>query len=88
MGERSFLTRLGGSCQVPIAAKGKVDKDNYALEGLIAAVDGSTIIKETMTGSLEESETIGTKLADHLLSMGADKILQELEINNYGSNGR
>ncbi|MBW1815238.1 MAG: hydroxymethylbilane synthase [Deltaproteobacteria bacterium] len=88
MGERSFLKRLGGSCQVPIAAKGKVDKGNYVLDGLIAAVDGSTVIKETMTGSLEESKNIGTRLADQLLSMGADKILQELQINDYGSNER
>ena len=88
MGERSFLKRLGGSCQVPIAAKGKVYNDKYVLEGLIAAVNGSTVIKEAITGSLDESETIGTQLADQLLLMGADKILQELEINNYGSNGR
>ena len=88
LGERAFLKHLGGSCQVPIAAKGKMENDTYILEGLIASIDGSRIIKEKMTGSPEESETIGTHLADLLLSKGADKILQELQITDYGNNER
>jgi len=88
MGERSFLKQLGGSCQVPIAANGKVTRSDFVLEGLIASVDGSKIIKEKMTGSLEESESIGSQLADTLLVMGGDKILQELGIKAYGNNER
>lgn len=88
LGERSFLKHLGGSCQVPIAAKGTADNSAYVLEGLIASVDGSRVIKEVMTGSLADSELIGTHLADQLLSKGADKILDELEINNYGNTKR
>ena len=88
IGERSFLRRLGGSCQVPIAAMGKVVNDQFILEGLIAAIDGSTVIKETIAGSLDESENIGTQLAGKLLSMGADKILKELDVNAYGNSER
>jgi len=86
IGERSFLKRLGGSCQVPIAAKGNVVNGQYILSGLIASVDGSTVIKEAVSGSLEQSENIGVQLANQLLAMGADTILQELEVEADGGN--
>ncbi|HPA13848.1 MAG TPA: hydroxymethylbilane synthase [Desulfobacterales bacterium] len=79
MGERAFLNRLEGGCQVPIAAHGKTENKIFTLCGLVANVDGTVIIKDTLTGSEEESECIGVKLADRLLSMGAKKILETLK---------
>jgi len=88
IGERAFLKRLGGSCQVPIAAKGNVALGKYVLSGLIASVDGSSIIKDTVSGPLDQSEDIGIHLAEALLSKGADTILREFEIEAYGNNER
>jgi len=56
------------------------------MSGLVADVDGKILIKKTLSGPVEQSETIGVKLADSLLSMGAKKILENIkaEINeNY-----
>lgn len=79
LGERAFLNRLEGGCQVPIAAHGKIDKNIFTLTGLVAAVDGKTLIKETLTGSEDSSEIIGTKLADRLIDMGAINIIENLK---------
>ncbi len=78
MGERAFLNRLEGGCQVPIAAHGKLEKNTFILCGLVAAVDGTTIIKETLSGPEDSSESIGVNLANRLLSMGAKNIMENL----------
>lgn len=79
MGERAFLNRLEGGCQVPIAAHGKIDNTRFTLCGLVATVDGKTLIKETFSGPEGSSETIGVELADHLVSLGAKTIMEHLK---------
>ena len=79
LGERAFLNRLEGGCQVPIAAYGKIDKNIFTLAGLVATVDGKTLIKETLAGSGDSSEKIGTELADRLIDMGAMNIIDNLK---------
>ena len=79
MGERAFLNRLEGGCQVPMAALGKIESGCFHITGLVASLDGKSIIKDEMTGDPAESEHIGTALADNLLKKGADRILDELK---------
>ncbi len=79
LGERAFLHRMGGSCQVPIAAHGKMMGGRYHLAGLVAETDGVHIIRENSEGSAEDTESIGIELADRLLHMGADRILERLQ---------
>jgi hydroxymethylbilane synthase len=81
LGERAFLIRLEGSCQVPIAALGQLDKDTFTLSGLVADIDGKTLFKATHSGPAGLSQNIGLELAERLLAMGADKILEKLKLN-------
>jgi len=78
LGERAFLNRLEGGCQVPIAAHGKIEKSAFTLCGLVASVDGTTVIRETLSGHKDSSEVIGVKLADRLAEMGAKTIMENL----------
>jgi len=78
LGERAFLNRLEGGCQVPIAAHGKIEKDGFTLCGLVATVDGTTVIRETLSGQKNSSESIGVALADRLIEMGAKTIMENL----------
>ena len=78
-GERAFLNRLEGGCQVPIAAHGKIESDTFVLSGLVATIDGRTIIRETLTGPETSSESIGIELAERLVSMGAEEIIKTLK---------
>ena len=81
LGERAFLHCLEGGCQIPIAARGKIEKNIFTIVGLVATVDGATIIRDTMSGPEEDSERVGVKLAERLLSMGAREILEDLKSN-------
>ncbi len=77
--ERAFLTGLEGGCQVPIAAHATMeDPEHFVLEGLVAEVDGSTIIRQKIRAHASESITTGTTLAKELLARGAQEILQKL----------
>jgi hydroxymethylbilane synthase len=78
LAERAFLKKLEGGCQVPIAAYGRKTGTTLQLDGMVATVDGKTLIRHHVTGSVEEQETLGMKLAEILLDMGAQKILDEI----------
>src|SRR5208337_4832761 len=75
-GERAFLRRLGGGCQVPIAAYGKVREGGLLLRGLVARLDGSYIFRAEAQG--DDPEAVGEHVAEDLLAQGADEVLQEI----------
>ena len=77
-GERAFLMRLEGGCQVPIAGYGRIEGSHFTLTGLVAAVDGRDVIKHSLSGPAAFAERIGVELAEILLSRGADIILKKL----------
>jgi hydroxymethylbilane synthase len=79
LGERAFLHRLEGSCQVPIAGFGRVNGDRILLEGLVADLKGRMVVRGSRSGPAESSEQLGVELAEELLSRGADRILKELQ---------
>jgi hydroxymethylbilane synthase len=79
LGERAFLNRLGGSCQVPIAGHGEIKDGTFHLTGLVADLDGSHMFKLKLSGPAASSQSIGIDLAERLLSRGADRILDQLQ---------
>jgi hydroxymethylbilane synthase len=74
--ERSFLARMGGSCQTPLAAHA-VDAGGGQLRisGLCGMPDGSRILRAEHTAAAQDAEQLGQRLADDLLAQGADRIL-------------
>jgi hydroxymethylbilane synthase len=76
--ERAFLGRLEGGCQVPIAAKANILENQLALTGLVAEVDGSTLLRETITGSVDEHKKLGVELANRILEKGGGEILKNI----------
>jgi hydroxymethylbilane synthase len=73
--ERSYLRALGGGCRLPIAALGKLDGQMLTLEGMIAAPNGSTMIREKISGPVKDAEQMGKKLAEIVLDKGGKKLL-------------
>ena len=76
--ERSFLRRLGGGCQVPIAAYARIEDGKVIMDGLVGSITGGRVIKGHAEGKLEDYERLGTDLAEDLLSKGAKEILAEV----------
>lgn len=78
LSERAFLKRLGGGCQVPIAAFAQVVGSNLWIDGLVGTIDGKRLVRHHLEGPLEKAGSLGTELAETLLRKGAREILEEV----------
>lgn len=78
--ERAFLGRLGGGCQLPIAAYAKKDGERIIIEGLVGSLDGKTVLREQAEGNFRDYQAIGRRLAESILQKGGEELLAE--INN------
>lgn len=76
--ERACLRRLEGGCQVPIAAHATLSNGRIRLEALVGNVDGTIIIRKEQEAAVKDAEALGLKVAEELLSAGADSILAEI----------
>jgi len=76
--ERAMNRHLEGGCQVPIGAYALVDGDQVHLRGLVGAIDGSEILRDEISGHVDDAEKLGIELAKKLLAQGADKILADV----------
>lgn len=74
--ERAYLARLEGGCQVPIGAHAILRRGQLSLGGLIASVDGTTLLRQTQTAPVQEAERLGRELAEELLGRGGKTILE------------
>jgi hydroxymethylbilane synthase len=73
--ERAVSRRLGGSCQIPLAAYGEIANGRLWLRGLVASPDGARIVRAEVRGDPVIPEDVGSALAEELLARGADQIL-------------
>ncbi len=76
--ERSLMKVLEGGCQVPIGALARMEDGMLVLDGVVASLDGSQVVRGKVIGPPDQPEELGLELADILLSAGADRILAEL----------
>jgi hydroxymethylbilane synthase len=73
--ERALLRKLGGGCQLPIAAHAVVRDKRIRLDGLVASTDGTHMVRERASAGLDEAEELGSLLAEQLLTNGARELL-------------
>ncbi len=76
--ERAMNERLGGGCQVPIAGFAELDGEQLALRALVASPDGRTVLRAEGRALREQGRQLGRRVAEDLLSQGADRILAEI----------
>ncbi len=77
--ERAFLATIEGGCQVPVGVFAqKAENGQLLVEALVASTDGKRIFRETMTGAMQDAETIGKNLAHKILAAGGLSVLQEI----------
>jgi hydroxymethylbilane synthase len=80
--ERAFNAQLGGGCQVPIAGYAEAHANKLHLRGLIGYPDGHNVLRAEAHGQILEPEALGFKVADSLLSRGAEEIMNALGLEN------
>ena len=82
--ERTFLTEMNGSCQVPIAGFAEYDGTNIQFTGYIASPDATQVFKETIINS--DPVEAGKLVAETLRAQGASKVIEKVlaEMENEG----
>lgn len=73
--ERAFLGLVEGGCQVPIGVHAEVQDNEIKIEAIIASLDGSTVLRNTISGDAEKAVELGQTLGHQMLSEGGQDIL-------------
>jgi hydroxymethylbilane synthase len=74
--ERAVSRSLGGDCSLPIAAYAVLDDRRIRLRALLAAADGSRVLRCECAG--EHPDVLGAEAAAALRAQGADEVLAGL----------
>jgi hydroxymethylbilane synthase len=78
--ERAMLMALGGSCHTPIGGLCTLESETLlTLTGMVASLDGLTMVRATKSGPAEDPEKLGQDVAQDLLSQGAGDVLAACE---------
>lgn len=73
--ERAFLGLVEGGCQVPIGVHAEVSGSAIRIEAVIAALDGSVVLRDTISGSADDAVKLGQELGKKMLANGGREIL-------------
>ncbi len=76
--ERALMRKLEGGCQVPVAALAEVHGDIIVLDAMVSNLDGSLMIRDRSSSSIDCPEALGADVADKLIEHGAERILKEV----------
>jgi hydroxymethylbilane synthase len=75
LAERAFLSRLGADCHTPVAGHARLDGVELMMTGVVASLDGATMLRARASAPSGEAERLGAELADELLAKGAKGLL-------------
>ena len=73
--ERSFATRLGGDCDIPVGFHASLEGRTLKLVGAVLSPDGSRIVKHASDALASNPTTAGEAFADEILRLGGREIL-------------
>lgn len=83
--ERAFLQRLGGGCQLPIAAHAKIRGDELSIRGLVGSLSGRALIADEQRGKPSDYRMLGTLLGERLLARGGQAMIDEAREGGGGN---
>ena len=73
--ERAMLALLHGGCSAPVGAWGRSEQGSLRLDGLVANLDGTHVLRASSTGSINDALALGEDVAKQLLGQGAAEII-------------
>jgi len=74
--ERALNRKLNGGCHAPIAALAELEGEVLNLRALVGRLDGSELLRSSVSGPVNQAELHGTTLGERLLDRGAAEILR------------
>ncbi|MCK9372399.1 MAG: hydroxymethylbilane synthase [Sulfuricurvum sp.] len=79
--ERGFVDTLQGGCQVPIGVSARVQENGeVTVRSILGLPDGSEVMGESITVSIDQTEGVGEAMASRLIEQGAMELLHRAEV--------
>jgi hydroxymethylbilane synthase len=74
--ERAFLATIGGACDLPVAGHARLTAGGpLHLEGLLAAPDGSSVVRCRSSAQPKDAVSLGQEVAAMVLAGGGEELL-------------
>lgn len=73
--ERSMLAMLHAGCSAPVGAWGRLKGEELVLDGLVASLDGTQVLRASARGLATNADMLGREVAEQLLRQGAAEII-------------
>ena len=73
--ERAVAATLDANCQSPVASFAEVSDGTLTIQALVASEDGSTVIRDCVSGDPAQAAALGVSVAERLLEKGAAALL-------------
>ncbi len=73
--ERAFLDELGGDCDLPAGAHAVLDGERITLQGMLAARDATTVLREQAVD--DQPDRLGRTVARALVARGGDALASQ-----------
>ena len=73
--ERAMLAHLHAGCSAPVGAWGRIEGGQLALDGLVADLQGTQVLRASAFGLATNGEELGRGVAEQLLDQGAAEIV-------------
>ncbi len=77
--ERAFLKKLEGGCSIPAFGHAVRNDNLISLTAGLANLDGSWLLQETRTGSLDDPESLGRELGQFVLDNNGLEVLAAIK---------
>lgn len=77
--ERDFISKIGAGCSAPVACNAVIQNGIVTFRTMIGFPDGTHIISEKVTKPVDESQNLGSELAQKMIDNGALTLLKDAE---------
>jgi len=77
--ERAVVAALDASCRTPVAAYARLEEGELRMDAFVGLPDGSTWIRDELSGDPEDPSALGTELARRLIAAGAREVLAQAD---------
>lgn len=79
LAERAYLRKLEGGCSIPVFGMAELTDDILCMNAGIVSLDGSELLRESAQMHRSEAEILGLTLAEKVLAVGGDRILENIK---------
>jgi hydroxymethylbilane synthase len=77
--ERDFVSVIGAGCSAPVAVNAIIAGENVTIKAMLGYPDGTNIMHQELTAKVSQCNTLGTQLAETMITQGALDILEKSE---------